>query len=57
MASEMGRSPAGFLKFKEYIFSTRLEKVKSGVVLFREKVKEQVSKIKMEKGISFSLGL
>src|SRR6266540_7535963 len=41
---------AGFPKFKEYIFSTTLKKVKEGVTLIKEDIKTEVQKIKNEKG-------
>ncbi len=40
----------GFPKFKEYIFSTTLEKVKDEAVLITGDIKTEVSKIKKEKG-------
>ena len=41
---------AGFPKFKEYIFSTTLDKVKEGATLIKEDIKTKVEKIKTEKG-------
>jgi len=40
----------GFPKFKEYIFSTTLNKVKDGAYLIKDNIKEEVEKIKSEKG-------
>lgn len=40
----------GFPKFKEYIFSTTLEKVKDEAVLITGDIKTEVLKIKKEKG-------
>jgi dihydrofolate reductase len=50
MMQGMGEVPPGFPKLKEYIFSTTLEKVKDGAVLIKDNVKEEVEKIKTEKG-------
>ena len=50
MSSEMEGGSAGFPKFKEYIFSTTLDKVKEGATLIKEDVKIKVEKIKTEKG-------
>src|ERR1043166_6154152 len=36
----------GFPKFKEYIFSTTLDKVKEGATLIKEDIKTEVEKIK-----------
>lgn len=41
---------SGFPKFKEYIFSTTLDKVKEGATLIKADVKTAVEKIKKEKG-------
>ena len=41
---------AGFPKFKEYIFSTTLDKVKEGATLIKGDIKTQIEKIKKEKG-------
>lgn len=41
---------AGFPKFKEYIFSTTLDKVKDGATLINGDIKTQVEIIKKEKG-------
>ena len=41
---------AGFPKFKEYIFSTTLDKVKDGATLINGDIKTQVQEIKKEKG-------
>jgi dihydrofolate reductase len=40
----------GFPKFKEYVFSTTLDKVKEGATLIKDNVKAEVEKIKKEKG-------
>jgi len=40
----------GFPKFKEYIFSTTLEKVKDGAELIKDDIQSRVEKIKNEKG-------
>jgi len=50
MSLEMEGGGAGFPKFKEYIFSTTLDKVKEGATLIKEDVKIKVEKIKTEKG-------
>lgn len=50
MAQSMGETPPGFPKLKEYIFSTTLTEVKAGSVLIKTNIKEEVEKIKMEKG-------
>lgn len=50
-AQSMGEAGgAGFPKFKEYIFSTTLDKVKDGAILIKDNVKEEVGEIKKEKG-------
>ncbi len=50
MSLGMEGGDAGFPKFKEYIFSTTLNKVKEGVTLIKEDIKTEVQKIKNEKG-------
>ncbi|MFC0773383.1 dihydrofolate reductase family protein [Terrimonas alba] len=50
MSSEMEGGPPGFPKFKEYIFSTTLDKVKDGATLIKGNTKTEVEKIKKEKG-------
>jgi dihydrofolate reductase len=51
MAQAMGEAAnAGFPKFKEYIFSTTLHKVKDGAILIKTNIREEVEKIKNEKG-------
>jgi dihydrofolate reductase len=50
ISSGMEGGPAGFPKFKEYIFSTTLDKIKEGAVLIKEDVKTKVEKIKNENG-------
>jgi dihydrofolate reductase len=44
------QSPPGFPKFKEYIFSTTIDKVRGDAVLIKDNVEEEVKKIKKEKG-------
>jgi dihydrofolate reductase len=43
-------APKGFPKFKEYVFSTTLNKVKEGAILIRNNVETEVEKIKKQKG-------
>jgi dihydrofolate reductase len=50
MSSEMEGGPPGFPKFKEYIFSTTLDKVKEGATLIKGDIKTEVEKIKRERG-------
>ena len=50
MSSEMESGPPGFPKFKEYIFSTTLDKVKEGATLIKGNPKIEVEKIKRQKG-------
>lgn len=50
MSSEMEGGPAGFPRFKEYVFSTTLDKVKDGATLIRGDTETEVEKIKKEKG-------
>ena len=50
MTLEMEGGPAGFPKFKEYIFSTTLDKVKEGATLIKGDIKTEVERIKNEKG-------
>jgi dihydrofolate reductase len=50
MSSKMEGGGAGFPKFKEYIFSTTLDKVKQGATLIKGDIKTEVRKIKNEKG-------
>lgn len=50
MSSQMEGGPAGFPKFKEYVFSTTLDKVKDGATLIKGNTKAEVEKIKQEKG-------
>ena len=50
MSSEMEGGPAGFPKFKEYIFSTTLDRVKKGATLIKGDIKNEVEKIKNESG-------
>ncbi|HYJ65990.1 MAG TPA: dihydrofolate reductase family protein [Parafilimonas sp.] len=50
MSSEMEGGGAGFPKFKEYVFSTTLDKVKQGATLIKSNIKTEVEKIKNEKG-------
>ena len=42
--------PPGFPKFKEYVFSNTLEKVKEGTILVKGDIKKEVDKIKNGKG-------
>lgn len=42
--------PAGFPKFKEYVFSNTLEKAKEGVILVKGDTKKEVEKIRNENG-------
>jgi len=50
MSQEMEGGGEGFPKFKEYVFSTTLDKVKDGKILIKGDVKTEVEKIKNEKG-------
>jgi dihydrofolate reductase len=50
MSSEMEGGPPGFPKFKEYIFSNTLQKIKKGATLINGDIKTEVEKIKTEKG-------
>ena len=50
MSADMEGGPRGFPKFKEYIFSTTLDKVKEGATLIKGNTKTEVEKIKKEKG-------
>jgi dihydrofolate reductase len=50
MAAEMEGGPEGFPKFKEYVFSTTLDKVKGGATLIKGNIKTEVEKIKNEAG-------
>ena len=50
MSLKIGDHPPGFPKFKEYIFSTTLDKVKPGAILIKDDIKTEVEKIKKEKG-------
>jgi len=50
MSSEMEGGGTGFPKFKEYIFSTTLDKVKKGATIIKGDIKTEVEKIKNEKG-------
>ena len=50
MSAEMGDGPAGFPKFKEYVFSTTLDKVKDSATLIKGDTKNEVEKIKRETG-------
>jgi dihydrofolate reductase len=40
----------GFPTFKEYIFSTTLDKVKEGAILIKGNIRDEVEKIKKQKG-------
>ena len=50
MSTDMEGGPAGFPKFKEYIFSTTLAKVKDSAIIIKGDTKNEVEKIKKEKG-------
>ena len=50
VSAEMEGGPPGFPKFKEYVFSTTLDKVKEGATLIKGDIKTEVEKIKKEKG-------
>lgn len=50
MSLGMEGGGAGFPKFKEYIFSTTLDKVKEGATLIKGDIKAEVEKIKKERG-------
>jgi len=50
MSLKLESRPAGFPKYKEYIFSTTLEEVKEGATLIKKDIKTVVEKIKKEKG-------
>lgn len=50
MSSQMEGGGAGFPKFKEYIFSTTLDKVKDGATLIKDNLKNEVENIKKDKG-------
>jgi dihydrofolate reductase len=44
------QAPSGFPKFKEYIFSTTLDKVRGDAVLIKDNVEAEVEKIKNKEG-------
>ncbi len=50
MSLAMAGGPEGFPKFKEYVFSTTLDKVKDGAILIKGDIKTEVEKIKQETG-------
>ena len=50
MSLGMEAGAAGFPKFKEYIFSTTLDKVKEGAILIKGDIKNEIEKIKKDKG-------
>jgi dihydrofolate reductase len=50
MSLGMGGGGAGFPKLKEYVFSTTLNKVKEGAALIKNNIKQEVERIKNEKG-------
>ena len=50
MSSQMEGAPEGFPKFKEYVFSNTLDKVKEDATLIKGDIKTEVEKIKKEKG-------
>jgi dihydrofolate reductase len=50
MVEGMDGGPSGFPKFKEYVFSGTLDKLKEGVTLIRSDIRKEVEKIKNEEG-------
>jgi dihydrofolate reductase len=50
MTLAMSANAGGFPKLKEYIFSTTLDKVKDGATLVKGDIKQEVEKIRNEKG-------
>jgi dihydrofolate reductase len=52
MVQAMGAAAPGFPNFKEYIFSTTLDKVKDGAILIKDNIKEEVEKIKNDSSAS-----
>jgi dihydrofolate reductase len=50
MTSAAESGPAGFPTFKEYIFSTTLDRVKEGATLIKGDIKTEVGRIKKEAG-------
>jgi dihydrofolate reductase len=50
MLSVGDKASPGFPKMKEYIFSTTLEKVKEGAALINGDIKQEIDRIKKEKG-------
>ena len=50
MSLAIGGHPAGFPKFREYIFSTTLESVKKDATLIKRDIEKEVVKIKREAG-------
>ena len=50
MSLGMEGGGSGFPKFKEYIFSTTLTNVKEGAALIKGNIKNEVEKIKNDKG-------
>ncbi len=50
MSLGMESGGAGFPKIKEYIFSTTFDKVKEGATLIKNNIKDEVEKIKKDKG-------
>ena len=50
MSSQMEGGPEGFPKFKEYVFSNTLDKVKEDAILIKGDIKTEVENIKKEKG-------
>lgn len=50
MSLGMNGGGAGMPKMKEYIFSTTLDSVKKGAILMKGNIKDEVDKIKKEKG-------
>ena len=50
MTSAAEGGPPGFPTFKEYVFSTTLDKVKEGATLIKGNIKTEVERIKKEDG-------
>ena len=50
MSLGMESGVAGFPKFKEYIFSKTLDKVKNGATLIKDNIQNEIEKIKKDKG-------
>ena len=50
MSEGMEGGPPGFPKYKEYVFSTTLERVKPDAILIKNEIKTEVEKIKNQTG-------